>query len=59
MHLAANLSNPRYCGQNLLEDDLMTAIEIVIEIIKNTPDINEVAVMSDIAEYWAKKKALE
>ena len=37
----------------------MTAIEIVIKIAKNTPDINEVAVMSDIAEYWAKKKALE
>ena len=34
----------------------MTAIEIVIEIAKNTVDINEVTLMSDIAEYQAKQK---
>ena len=50
VHFAANLLDPRYCGQNLSEDDLMTAIEIVIEFAKNTPDINEVTVTSDIAE---------
>ena len=51
VHLAANLLDPQYCGQNLMEDDLMTVIEIVIEIAKNTVDINEVTLMSDIAEY--------
>ena len=34
----------------------MTDIETVIEITKNPPGINEVTVMSDIAEYWAKQK---
>ena len=34
----------------------MTDIEIVIKIAKNTPDINEVTVMSGIREYWAKQK---
>ena len=48
--------DPRYCGQNLSEDDLITAVEIAIEITKNTPDLNEVTVMSDIAEYRAKQK---
>ena len=38
------------------EDDLITAVEIAIEITKNTPDLNEVTVMSDIAEYRAKQK---
>ena len=42
LHLATNLLEPRYFGQNLLKDGLITAIEIVIEIAKNTPDINEV-----------------
>ena len=56
MHFAANLLDPQYCGQNLSEDDLMTDIEILIEIAKNTPDIKEITVMSDIAEYWAKQK---
>ena len=41
---------------NLLEDDLMIAIKIVIEFAKNTPDINEVKVMSDITECRAKQK---
>ena len=56
MHLAANFLDPQYCGQNLSEVDLMTAIEIVIEITKNTPDINEVTVLSDITENQAKQK---
>ena len=56
MHLTANLLDPPYCGQNLSEDELMTAIEIVIETAKNTSDINEITVMSDIAEYRAKQK---
>ena len=34
----------------------MTVIETVIKIAKNIPDINEVTVMPDIAEYWAKQK---
>ena len=34
----------------------MIAIEIVIEIAKNNPDINEITVMSGIAEYQAKQK---
>ena len=36
----------------------MTVIEIVIEIAKNTSDINEVTVMSEIAEYWARQKLI-
>ena len=35
----------------------MTAIETIIEIVKNTPDINEVTVMSDIAEYRENKRS--
>ena len=56
VHLIANLLDPQYCGENLLEDDLMRAIETLIETAKNTPEINEVKVMSDIAEYRAKQK---
>ena len=56
MHLVANLLDPRYCGQKLSEDDLMTAIETVIEIAKNSPDINEVTVMSNIAENTRQNK---
>ena len=56
VHLAANLLDPQYCGQSLSEDDLMTAIEIVIEFAKITPDINEITVMSGIAEYRAKQR---
>ncbi|XP_056635681.1 uncharacterized protein LOC130444521 [Diorhabda sublineata] len=56
VHLAANLLDPRYCGQNLSKDDLMPAIEAIIEVAKNTPGINEVTVMTDIAEYKAKQK---
>ena len=49
MHLAANFFNPQYSGQNL-SDDLMIIIEILTKFVKNTPDINEMAVMSDNAE---------
>ena len=55
MHLAANFFNPQYSGQNL-SDDLMTIIEILTKFVKNTPDINEMAVISDNAECWAKQK---
>lgn len=55
MYLAENLLDPQNCG-HLSEDDLKLSIEIITQVDKNTPDVNEAAVMSDIAEYWAKQK---
>ncbi|XP_028566721.2 zinc finger BED domain-containing protein 4-like [Podarcis muralis] len=56
VHLAANLLDPQHCGQHLSESDIATALDIIMELAKNIPNINERAVMADIAEYRAKEK---
>ncbi|KAF7247088.1 Zinc finger BED domain-containing protein 4 [Varanus komodoensis] len=56
VHLAANLLDPRHCGEHLSENELSTALDTIMELAKNIPNIDEITVMTDIAEYRAKEK---
>ncbi|KAM4704757.1 uncharacterized protein WCC33_009581 [Rhinophrynus dorsalis] len=56
VQLAANLLDPRFCGDHLSEDELCTALDTIVEVAKNVPNTDEIIIMTDIAEYRAKEK---
>jgi len=56
IQLAANLLDPVRRDEHLSEDEMPDAIEGIIEIAKNIPNLNEVSVMTDITEYRNKDK---
>ncbi|XP_048341864.1 uncharacterized protein LOC125426986 [Sphaerodactylus townsendi] len=56
VHLAANLLDPRQRAQNLSEDELFTALDTIMEVAKSVPNLSELTVMTDLAEYRAKEK---
>jgi len=56
IQLAANLLDPRSRGQFLTEEEVLDALDIIVDIAQRIPDVNEIAVTVDIAEYRNKEK---
>ncbi|XP_063306374.1 uncharacterized protein LOC134607758 [Pelobates fuscus] len=56
IHLAANLLDPRHGGDNLSEEEFCIALDAIVDVAKNLSSIDEMRVVTDLAEYRAKDK---
>ena len=56
VHYAANLLDPNYKGMHLTENEIVDAFEIIHNIAGNMPDIDESAIMGELADYRSNQK---